>query len=136
MENQVYIYQTLIRESHLDTFGHVNNATYLILLEEARWDYITEAGYGLERVRNEQVGPVALEASIKYRKELVLREKITIETRFAGRPNRLTFVLEQMIKKENGQIAATFSITLGIMDFKGRKLIAPPEGWLKAMGAL
>ncbi len=136
MENQVYTYQTLIRESHLDTFGHVNNATYLQLFEEARWDYITEAGYGLERVRTEQIGPVALDATIKYRKELVLREQITIETRFAGRPNRLTFVLEQMIKKENSQIAATFSITLGIMDFKERKLIQPPEGWLKAMGAL
>lgn len=135
MENHVFNYQTLIREFHLDTFGHVNNAVYLQLFEEARWEYITVAGYGLERVHAEQIGPVALEASIKYKKELKLREKITIETRFAGRPNRLSFILEQAIKKEDGKVAATLSITLAIMDFKARKLIAPPEGWLKAMGA-
>lgn len=134
MEHKVFTYQTLIREFHLDTFGHVNNAVYLQLFEEARWEYITLAGYGVEKVHHDQIGPVALEATIKYRKELKLREKITIETRFASRPNRLSFVLEQAIKNEEGKIAATLVITLGIMDFKARKLINPPQDWLNAMG--
>lgn len=134
MEHKVFTYQTLIREFHLDTFGHVNNAVYLQLFEEARWEYITIAGYGVEKVHRDQIGPVALEATIKYRKELKLREKITIETRFASRPNRLSFILEQAIKNEEGKIAATLVITLGIMDFKARKLMTPPQDWLKAMG--
>ena len=46
-----FVYETLIRESHLDTFGHVNNATYLQLYEEARWELITRNGYGLAKVR-------------------------------------------------------------------------------------
>lgn len=135
MEHKIFTYQTLIREFHLDTFGHVNNAVYLQLFEEARWEYITIAGYGVEKVHQDKIGPVALEALIKYRKELKLREKITIETRFAGRANRLSFFLEQVIKNEEGKVAATLTITLGIMDFKARKLISPPQDWLKAMGA-
>jgi len=131
---KIFTYQTIIREFHLDTFGHVNNAIYLQLFEEARWDYITEAGFGLERVHHDQMGPVVLEALIKYRKELKLREKIIIETKFVGMMNRLSFTLEQFIKNEEGKIAATLTITLGILDFKKRKLVTPPQNWLEAMG--
>ena len=38
MEWKVFTYPLLIKETYLDTFGHVNNATYLTLFEEARWD--------------------------------------------------------------------------------------------------
>jgi acyl-CoA thioesterase FadM len=31
-----HVYTTQILEGHLDTFGHVNNARHLDLLEEAR----------------------------------------------------------------------------------------------------
>jgi acyl-CoA thioester hydrolase len=54
----------LIRESHLDTFGHVNNATYLSLFEQARWDLIEAGGYGLRVIRQTGLGPVVLEAKI------------------------------------------------------------------------
>ncbi len=43
-------YEVLILESYLDSFGHVNNAAYLTLFEEARWDFITKNGYGLNKV--------------------------------------------------------------------------------------
>ena len=36
-----FIYHTQIKEKDLDTLGHVNNAKYLELFEEARWDFIT-----------------------------------------------------------------------------------------------
>ena len=49
MLGRVHDYQLVIREQHLDTFGHVNNAKYLEILEEARWDLITGNGYGLMR---------------------------------------------------------------------------------------
>ena len=41
MLGSVHEYALVIREQHLDTFGHVNNAKYLEILEEARWDLIT-----------------------------------------------------------------------------------------------
>ena len=45
--DNIFVYYLIIRESHLDTFGHLNNATYLQLFEEARWDYITNRGFGV-----------------------------------------------------------------------------------------
>ena len=53
-----FIYTVMIKENHLDTFGHVNNAAYLTLYEEARWDFITKNGYGLEVIQNEKKGPM------------------------------------------------------------------------------
>ena len=44
MKFKIFTYEMLIKEKHLDTFGHVNNATYFELLEEARWDFITNNG--------------------------------------------------------------------------------------------
>ncbi len=37
MIGEAHEYHLLILEKHLDTFGHVNNASYLEILEEARW---------------------------------------------------------------------------------------------------
>ncbi len=72
----VHEYSLLIRESHLDTFNHVNNAQYLTLFEEARWQVITERGFGLKEIQQSGTGPVVLEASLRFKREIKLREKI------------------------------------------------------------
>ena len=71
-------YELQIKEHHLDTFGHVNNAIYLQLFEEARWQIITERGYGMAEIMKLRQGPVVLEIQIKFIKELKLREVIQI----------------------------------------------------------
>ena len=38
MQENLFEYPVIIREQHLDSYGHVNNATYLQLAEEARWE--------------------------------------------------------------------------------------------------
>lgn len=35
MNAKIFTYPMLIKESHLDSFGHMNNATYLELFENA-----------------------------------------------------------------------------------------------------
>ena len=42
--------------------------------------------------------------------------------------------IEQVIRKPNGQVAATATITYGVMNLKERKLIHPPAIWLQAIG--
>ena len=127
-------YELQILEKHLDSFGHVNNAVYLELLEEARWDFITQNGYGLQRVKSEQKGPVVLEINMKFRKELLNREKVTIESSPVGKASKI-MQIEQTIIKENGDIAFIALLTVGFMDLKLRKLIELPEDWKKAIGA-
>ena len=133
LESKEFRYQVKILEAHLDTFGHVNNAVYLQLYEEARWDFIQASGHGLEKILSEKIGPVVLEANVKFRKELTNRETITITSKSVTLNGKI-LTLEQKMLKENGQIASMATFTVGIMDLKERKLIDPPTGWLEAVG--
>lgn len=126
-------YEIIIKEHHLDTFGHVNNAVYLQMYEEARWELITRGGYGLREVRENLQGPVILEANLKFIRELKLREKITVSYElldYTGKIGRL----KQIMTKENGEVASELIMTMGFFDLKTRKLIEPTPAWRKAIG--
>ncbi len=129
----IYKYPILIREYHLDTFGHVNNAAYLALYEEARWEIITQNGYGLKTVQERKQGPVILEINIKFQRELKLRERITIQTEFLEYEGRIGKLKQQMIK-EDGSIASEAVFTVGLFDLEKRRLIEPTPEWRKAVG--
>lgn len=126
-------YEVIVRESHLDTFGHVNNAAYLTLFEEARWDFITKNGYGLKRVQELQQGPIVLELNIKFKKELTLREKIQITLELVDYRGKISHFRQEMIK-EDGTVATELELTFGLFDLKARRLIDPTTEWRKAIG--
>lgn len=126
-------YEVIVRESHLDTFGHVNNAAYLTLFEEARWDFITKNGYGLKRVQELQQGPIVLELNIKFKKELTLREKIQITLELVDYRGKISHFRQEMIK-EDGTVATELELTFGLFDLKARRLIDPTPEWRKAIG--
>lgn len=135
MSNPIYEYDKMILEHHLDTFGHVNNAVYLSIYEEARWDFITRNGLGLDQILASKIGPVLLDLNLTFKSELGNREKIKIVSQ--ARPemrNKYVMVLDQKILKESGKVASTLTISVGMMDLQLRKLIAPTKEWLKALG--
>jgi thioesterase III len=133
MAGEKFFYDSLIRENHLDSFGHVNNAKYLELFEESRWDTITARGYGLQDVQRLQQGPVILEANVRFSKELKLREKIRISFQAISSMGKVT-KLEQILYNSEGEVSATAQFTVGFLDLQSRRLVTPTPGWLKAIG--
>ena len=135
MNNTIYEYDKTILEQHLDTFGHVNNAVYLSLYEEARWDFITKNGLGLKEIKETKIGPILLDLNLTFKSELNNREKIKIVSQ--ARPemrNKFVMVLDQKMLKENGKVASTITLSVGLMDLEQRKLILPTKEWLLALG--
>ncbi len=126
-------YEVVIRESHLDSFGHVNNAAYLILFEEARWEAITRNGYGLKEVQAFQKGPVVLELTVKFKREITLREKIKITMKLLDSKGKISRYRQEMVK-EDGTVATELELTFGLFDLKARRLIEPTPEWKKAAG--
>lgn len=126
-------YKVLIRESHVDSYGHVNNATYLALYEEARWEQITPRGYGFKEIHKMRQGPVILEVNLKFKKEIGLRENITITTELVEYKGKVGQLLQRMIK-EDGSVASEAVFTFGLFDMRERKLIEPTPEWKKALG--
>ena len=126
-------YQLQILERHLDTFGHVNNATYLELFEEARWDWLTQNGYGLARVQSERKGPTILEIKISFKRELRNRQPIAILSWMESYPSRVGTAVQQMFD-ETGQLCCEAHFVIGLFDLELRRLIAPTLAWQQALG--
>ena len=132
--NEVFEYEIVIKECHLDSFGHVNNAVYVQLYEEARWDFITKNGFGLEVIQRDQVGPVLLDLQVKFRREIKNREVIKIQSQTREILSSKMMVLDQKMIKADGKIASEAVFTVGFFDMKQRKLIEANPLWLKAVG--
>lgn len=125
-------YEVLIRESHLDTFGHVNNATYLSLYEEARWQLITGRGFGYKDILEKQIGPIIMDVHLRFLIEIRLRETIQISTELVSYEGKVG-KLKQQILNADGKIASDAIFTFGLFDLTSRKLIPPTPEWLAAV---
>lgn len=123
----------LISESHLDSFGHLNNARYLELFEQARWDLITERGFGIDTIRRTQTGPVLLEVQVRFRRELAPRERVVIRSELVSYEGKVAKIRQEMIKPD-GTTAAESVFTFGLFDLQRRKLIVPTPAWAYAVG--
>jgi acyl-CoA thioester hydrolase len=133
MANSKFTWEFTVLEIHLDTFGHMNHATYLQLFEQARWQFITERGYGLKTILETQKGPTILEANVKYKRELRLREKIKIETETIEYSGKVGKIRQQMLNIK-GEVCAIAELTIGFFDMTARRLISAPAEWLRAVG--
>ena len=132
--NNIFEYDVQIKEIHLDSFGHVNNAVYVQLYEEARWDFITKNGFGLEVIQRDQVGPVLLDLQVRFKREIKNREFIKIKSQTREIISSKIILLEQKMINSDGKIASEALFTVGFFDMQERKLITPPQEWLAAVG--
>jgi thioesterase-3 len=126
-------YRLLILEKYIDTLGHVNNAAYLEILEEARWDLITRNGYGLDEVQRLGVGPVVLDVHLRFVRELRNRQAVTIRTwvdSYSGRIGRL----DQQVFDDAGRLCCDAKFTIALFDLASRKVIRPTPEWVRALG--
>lgn len=123
------------RPEHCDIYGHVNNAAYLVLFEEARWDFITAGGWGPDRVQAEQVGPVILDLRLRFKREIERDETITIETWATEAETRL-FTLQQRMRNAKGDECCLAEIVFCLFDLKARRMIPLTEAWKQGMQLL
>ena len=126
-------YRLLILEKHIDTFGHVNNAAYLEILEEARWDLITRNGYGLDEVQRRRIGPVVLDVHLRFVQELRNRQAVSIRTwidSYSGKIGKLA----QQVVDDAGDLCCDAKLTIGLFDLEARKLIRPTPEWVRGLG--
>jgi YbgC/YbaW family acyl-CoA thioester hydrolase len=124
-------YEITIKENHLDTFGHVNNATYLELFEQARWEALNEHGVSVKKITDDQIGPVLLRVELKFKKELLLRENIEIRSELIDRPNQKVMKVRQEMVKSCGEVACEAIFDIGVMDLIKRKLVKLEGVWLE-----
>jgi acyl-CoA thioester hydrolase len=133
MLGAVHEYRRTILEGDLDTYGHVNNAGYLEILEEARWDLVTRNGYGLEEVKRLGIGPVVLEVTLRFKRELRNRQQVTIRSWVESHSGKIGRFAQQILD-EDGDLCCDAMFTVGLFDLSARRLVRPTEEWARALG--
>ena len=126
-------YKFTVIETHLDLFGHMNNAVYLQVFEEARWALTTQRGYGLSEIMKRKQGPTILEIELSFKKELKNRTDVTIKTwcsDYVGKVGHLIQTMENVQGEECARVVMAF----GLFDLESRRLIDGTPEWRRAIG--
>ncbi|MFR0356276.1 acyl-CoA thioesterase [Streptomyces sediminimaris] len=123
-----------VRGYETDVQGHLNQAVYLNYAEHARWSLLRAAGIGQAELIGQGVGPVALETTIRYRRELLAGDEVEVTCAFVWGEGK-TFRIEQTIRKADGTVAAEISAVGGLMDLKERRLVPEPQRYFKELAA-
>lgn len=132
MDAKTFSYPLVIKETYLDSFGHVNNAVYLSLFEEARWEFISKNNYGLDKIKETNLGPTILEINIKFKREILARDQVIIESKLHSYEKKVGILIQKILKEDKECCIAEFKF--GLFDTKERKLVSPTKEWMDALG--
>ncbi len=120
-----------VRNYHIDSYGHVNNAQYLILLEEARTQFMENAGCPLEGFIDKGMHIIVTEIDIKYKKPAVLGDYLEVYIWLpVMRKAKLTFQ-QEIRRAKSGEVIASAAVSCGWL--KGDQVIPIPQDFLNIM---
>lgn len=120
-----------IRSFHTDSFGHVNNARYLELLEEARWQFAEH--HGLVDLLNEKnLGFIIMELNLRFRLPVVVGDTIQIFTSLVSLGSDLGEVVQLIKRKHGGKLAAKSIFTFVLIE-RSTGTSVPIEGKIRSL---
>jgi acyl-CoA thioester hydrolase len=134
MTDQDFTTRVTVRGYETDTQGHLNQSVYLQYAEHARWEYLRAAGIRQADLVAKGVGPVVLETTIKYLRELRAGDSVDISCAFSWRDGK-TFHVVQRLVREDGVLAAEITGVGGILDLAERRLVPDPREPLRALAS-
>ena len=109
-----------IRGYHCDAYGHVNNARYLELLEEARWSFLEPAiKENFFDTRNLLF--IVVNINISYKKPLLPNQVIDIEITDVTYNNKSMVVRQTIVDKSTQELASEALVTFVLLNSKTAK---------------
>ncbi|MDT3433371.1 thioesterase family protein [Haloarcula sp. 1CSR25-25] len=129
-----YTTEVEVRYADIDTYGHVNNATYATYFEEARIDYlddVVDAGEALLSDSGSGVGIVIANLEADYRKPVRISDTVAVAVR-VPRLGEKSFPFEYEVRTDEG-VAATGETTVVTYDRDTESSRPIPEDWRDAI---
>ena len=104
-----------IRGYHCDAYGHVNNARYLELLEEARWEFLEPAIHE-KFFEKRNLLFVVVNINISFKKPLVPNQVIDIQLKDIAYNNKSIVVYQEITDKHTGAICSSAQVTFVLLE--------------------
>ncbi|MFF0865449.1 acyl-CoA thioesterase [Nonomuraea sp. NPDC003560] len=121
-----------VRGYELDTQGHLNNVVYHQYGDHARWECLRAAGISTDDLREAGVGPVTLENTIRFHRELRAGDEVEVTCAFEWGEGK-TFRIRQEFRGADGELAAELTGVGGLMDLRARRLLPDPGTHWRAL---
>ena len=104
-----------VRGYHLDVYQHVNNASYLEFLEDARWEYLEDSG-DIEFFQAKGFAWVIVNINISYRASATMGQTLEITTWLSNVGNKSAVFSQRIADKATGKTVVEADITFVILD--------------------
>jgi acyl-CoA thioester hydrolase len=117
-----------VRWADCDVNGHMRNTAYSEYAIDVRIGYLTEHGFGFERMVEMGFGPVILREETDFLREVRLGEDVEVDFTLLGlSPDFGRFKFAHDFTKANGKPSARIVLAGGWLDLRARRLVAAPE---------
>jgi len=114
-----------VRGYHCDFYGHVNNARFLELLEEARWSYL-EDSLDLTKWKEQNLGIVVASLTINYRRPA------PVDIILAEMGAKTGVIHQEVFNQGTGKLVADADVTFAVVDTKTGRAV-PMTGEVRAV---
>ncbi|HEX2497239.1 MAG TPA: acyl-CoA thioesterase [Actinomycetes bacterium] len=121
-----------VRGYELDTQGHLNQAVYLQYGEHARWELLRAAGVTQDGLIASGVGPVALEATVRYYRELRSGDDVDVSCEFQWGDGKVFHIHQDYRRPDQTQVAELIGVA-GMLDLARRRLVSDPMERFRAL---
>lgn len=123
-----------VRGYELDTQGHLRNAVYHEYGDHARWECLRSAGVSIDALLATGVGPVTLQDTIRFHRELRGGDHVHVSCIFVWGAGK-TFQVEQEFRSDDGTPLATLTSVGGLLDLHRRRLVTDPASHWRSLAS-
>jgi acyl-CoA thioester hydrolase len=123
-----------VRYNDLDPQGHVNNAAYMVYLEQARARYLQHLGLW-DGISFLDLGIILAEARITYRAPVFFGQAVRVGVNVTYIGNKSLEMHYRLEDGQSGKELAHGSTVLVTYDYREGKTVPVPETWKQAIQA-
>ena len=121
MAESIITYRGVVYPWHCDHIGHMNVMWYVGKFDEATWQLLASVGLSATRLREENIGMVAVEQRIEYKRELRAGDLLTILSWMQEVREKVVVFVHEMTNQETQELAARTVLTGVCIDLTTRR---------------
>lgn len=126
-----------VRTYECDSYGHVNNATFLNYCEVARVELLEKMGYDLAGLKKAGFLLVIVKIEMEYKKPAYANDELEVSVDWIERGKTSAAFNQEIVNLKTNEIAARAKIIWVSTDLKGKPIAIPDvlvESYLKTFG--
>ena len=124
---KIFTVEFRVRSYELDSYGHVNNATYLNYLEYARMTALLEKNFSLKSMREKGYVVVIRRVEIDYKFPLFMNDEVLVKTYTSESRNTSGTFIQEIHNQTHGRMAAEARVTWVFTNLSGKPIPIPQE---------